>query len=73
MSSFFTPRQVGGHLIGAVFLGHFHLQARQVVARTGVITHRAHEKPLEQVIHNVIERIKSRDVGHKASFQIRCN
>jgi RNA polymerase sigma-70 factor (ECF subfamily) len=60
------PGQIGGDQIGAIPLAHVHLQPGCLERAPGVVGHRAHEEAAEQVVHNVIERIKSRNVGHES-------
>src|SRR4026207_2424651 len=58
------PGQICDNLIGAVFLGHIHLQPGSLESSPRVIGHRAHEKSPEQIVHHVVERIVLRYVGH---------
>src|SRR5206468_8796835 len=59
-------RDLGGDYVGAVFLGHVDLHAGQL----GAPFHRegTHQKALEQVIDQPVERIESGDVSHLLSF-----
>src|SRR3989449_4269326 len=62
-------RDLGGDYVGAVFLGHVDLHAGQL----GAPFHRegTHQKALEQVIDQLVERIESGNVCHLLSPFLR--